>query len=77
MFTITRVAWMNGGRVSVVEVYDEVMDKQKYYIRGHETNTTQEWDTTDAARYGSKIDEKIAQDILKEYGQPIKIEYNP
>jgi hypothetical protein len=77
MFTITKVAWLNGGRVGVVQVRDHTMNINKYYIHGAGDLelTTEDFDATKAARWGSRLKEEIALAILNEYGTSIEINY--
>lgn len=77
MFTITKVAWLNGGRVGVVEVHDHIINQHKYYIHGTGDLelTTQDFDAVKTARWGSKIKKELVLPILEEYGTPVKINY--
>lgn len=77
MFTITNVAWLNGGRVGIVEVYDHQMHRNKYYIYGFGSATSSmKFDALQAASYGQKLDEELAKPILAKYGSPILINYH-
>jgi hypothetical protein len=53
------------------------MNINKYYIHGAGDLelTTEDFDATKAARWGSRLKEEIALAILNEYGTSIEINY--